>query len=121
MFLRKLLVMILPLMLCAALCLGMPLIAGLGFFTQVLRGVVLGAALSLILPLCGASRRRETFGKLLWVPAIILLVVLLYQYLTNAGMLRIPALTFLATSQPNTVLIESAMMAYLMGHLLRWK
>jgi len=48
-------------------------------------------------------------------------VVLLYQYLTSAGMLRIPALTFLATSQPNTVLIESAMMAYLMGHLIRWK
>ena len=70
MFLRKLLVMILPLILCAALCMGMPLIVGLGFFTQVLRGVVLGGALSLILPLCGASRRRETFGKLLWVVSV---------------------------------------------------
>ena len=121
MFLRKLLVMLGPLLLCAALCLGMPLIAGLGFFTQVLRGVALGGALSLILPLCGASRRRETFGKLLWVPAVILFVVLLYQYLTSAGMLRIPALTFLATSQPNTVLIESTLLAYLAGHLIRWK
>ena len=121
MFLRKLLVVILPLALCAALSVGMPLITGLGFFTQVLRGVLLGGGLSLILPLCGASRRRETFGRLLWVPAVTLLVVLLYQYLTSAGMLFIPALTFLATNQPNTVLIESAMLAYLAGHLIRWK
>lgn len=121
MLLRKLMVIVLPLVLCAALCLLFPLITRLGFFTQVLRGLLLGGLLSLILPLCGASRRRETFGLLLWTPAVLLLLTLLYQYLTDAGMLRVPALYFLAVKQSSTVLIESAFLAYLVGHLIRWK
>ncbi|MBQ2699975.1 MAG: hypothetical protein IJF65_02350 [Clostridia bacterium] len=121
MFLRKLLVMALPLLLCVFLCTVFPMISGLGFFNQVLKGLLLGGALWAILPACGASRKRETFGKSLWVPAVVLLVVILFQYLTGAGMLYIPALNFLATVDPNVVLIESAFAAYLLGHLLRWK
>jgi len=121
MFLRKLLVMVLPLGLCVILCTVFPMISGLGFFNQVLKGVLLGGALCAVLPLCGASRRRETFGKSLWVPAAVRLTVILFQYLTGAGMLYIPALSFLATTDPSVVLIESAMAAYMLGHLLRWK
>lgn len=121
MFLRKLLVMALPLLLCLLLCMVFPMIKGLGFFNQVFKGLLLGGSLCAILPICGASRRRETFGKSLWVPAAVLVIVILFQYLTGAGMLFIPALSFLATGDPNVVLIESAFAAYLMGHLLRWK
>ncbi|MBQ8536526.1 MAG: hypothetical protein IJ461_03875 [Clostridia bacterium] len=121
MFLRKLLVMALPLGLCMLLCLVFPMISGMGFFNQVIKGILLGGALCVILPVCGASRRRETFGKSLWIPAMVLLVVILFQYLTGAGMLYIPALSFLATSDPSVVLIESTFLAYMLGHLLRWK
>ena len=121
MFLRKLLVMALPLGLCVLLCTVFPMISGLGFFNQVLKGLLLGGALWAILPLCGASRKRETFGKSLWVPTVVLLVVILFQYLTGAGMLYIPALSFLATSDPTVVLIESTFLAYMAAHLLRWK
>lgn len=121
MFLRKLLVILLPLGLCLGLCTLFPLITGLGFFNQVLKGLLLGASLCLILPLCGAARKRETFGKSLWIPTAMLGVVILFQYLTGAGMLYIPALSFLATGDPNVVLIESAFAAYMLGHLIRWK
>ena len=42
MFLRKLTVMVAPLLLCALLCLLMPVLNGLGFWSNVLKGVLLG-------------------------------------------------------------------------------
>ena len=41
MFLRKLTVMVAPLLLCAGLCLLLPLLGGMGFFTWMLGGLAL--------------------------------------------------------------------------------
>ena len=56
MFLRKLTVIVVPLALGWALCVLFPLLSGLGFWSNVLKGLLLGAGLALLLPLSGAGR-----------------------------------------------------------------
>ena len=82
MFLRKLTVIMIPLCMLLALCLLMPLLFSLDwYFGGLLIGCLLGVLLSLLLPLAGATRLREPFAWLLWIPAAVILMVLLYQYL----------------------------------------
>ena len=71
MFLRKLMVIFVPLLLAGLLCVAFPLLLELklGFWTNVTMGFLLGLGLALLLPLSGASRRREPFAGLLWVPS----------------------------------------------------
>ena len=54
MFTRKLVVVIVPLLLVALLCQVFPLFDSLGFFSNVIQGALVGAALALLLPLSGA-------------------------------------------------------------------
>ena len=49
MFLRKLCVMVLPLVMAALLCLVLPMMAGIPFWTEVFKGLTLGVALALVL------------------------------------------------------------------------
>ena len=68
MFLRKLTVILVPLCMLMVLCLMLPLLFSLDwFFGSLLIGLLLGALLSLLLPLAGATRLREPFAWLLWV------------------------------------------------------
>ena len=90
MFLRKLTVMVAPLLLCALLCLLMPVLNGLGFWSNVLKGVLLGGVLALLLPLSGAGRRREPFAGLLWLPTVVLIATVAYQYLEASGLVKLP-------------------------------
>ena len=113
MFLRKLLVMVVPLLLTAVLCLLFPLLNGLGFWSNVLKGVLLGIALALLLPLSGASRRKEPFAALLAVPLVTLVLVVLYQYLASIGVAQVPVLNMLATSQGQVVLVECTFVGYM--------
>ena len=46
----------------------------LGFFSNVIQGALVGAALALLLPLSGAGKRKEPFGNLLWLPALLLVL-----------------------------------------------
>ena len=113
MFLRKLLVMTVPLALTAALCLLFPALSALGFWSNVLKGVLLGIALALLLPLSGASRRKEPFAVLLAVPLVMLVLVVLYQYLAAIGAVHIPVLDMLATTEGQVVLVECAFIGYM--------
>ena len=113
MFLRKLLVMVVPLLLAAALCLLMPLLSGLGFWSDVLKGVLLGLALALLLPLSGATRRKEPFAVLLAVPLLMLVLTVLYQCLSSLDVVHWPVLDTLATGDGQTVLVESAFIGYM--------
>ena len=69
MFTRKLIVILLPLGMLILIGLLLPLLSTLGvFFGSLLLGAVLGVALGLLLPLAGATRLREPFAHLLWIP-----------------------------------------------------
>lgn len=119
MFLRKLTVMVVPLILCWVLCVLFPLLNGLGFWSNVIKGVALGVALALLLPLSGASRRREPFAGMLWVPTILLALTVGYQYLSSADLLLVPVLNVLATTNGQIVLLESTFVGYMATQCLR--
>ena len=72
MFLRKLLVIVVPLVLCGLCVFFLPLLGGFGLWSDLLQGLILGALLALLLPLSGASRRKEPFATLLVVPMLAL-------------------------------------------------
>ncbi len=112
MFLRKITVMFVPIVLLALVCAILPALDGLGFFSSVAKGVVLGAVLALLLPLSGASRRREPFGVLLWVPLTLIAMVVLYQYLATCGT-SIPVLALLETTNPQIVHMECTFLGFM--------
>ncbi len=118
MFLRKLTVIAVPLGMLILLCLLMPLFASASFFGCVLLGCLLGIALALLLPLAGATRMREPFAHLLWIPAVVVLAVLFWQYLSLTGV-RAPLLDPLATTDGRVFLIEGAFMAYMITFSVR--
>ena len=119
MFLRKLTVLLLPLGLLGIIAGLLPVFSGLGvFFGSLLLGAVLGVALGLLLPLAGATRLREPFAWLLWVPAAVILLVLLYQYLASLGT-DIPLLRLLATGDSRLITVESTFAAYMITFSVR--
>lgn len=120
MFVRKLVVIIVPLLLAGLLCVIFPMLMGLGFWTNVLMGAILGASLALLLPLSGASKRREPFAGLLWIPLLLLCAVVTGQYLTSIGV-ELPVLSLFRTSQGQVVLVECAFIGYMAVQVIRTK
>ena len=118
MFLRKLVVVVLPLLMAALLCFLFPLLEGMPFWTEVFKGVTLGVSLALLLPLCGATKKREPFSGLLWVPLVTLIVVVLSQYLAVLG-ISVPLLDMLRTGDSNVILVECAFVGFLAVQMLR--
>ncbi len=114
-----------PLCMLLLLCLLMPLLFSLDwFFGGLLIGLLLGALLSLLLPLAGATRLREPFAWLLWIPAAVILLVLLYQYLASVGAgQNLPVLRLLVVSPGSSgswiIALESAFAAYLLAFSIR--
>ena len=119
MFLRKLTVMVAPLLLALLLCLLLPVMNGLGFWSNVLKGVLLGVTLALLLPISGAGKRREPFAGLLWIPALLLAAVVAYQYLSSMGMANLPVLDMLSTRDGQVVLVECTFVGYMATQCLR--
>ena len=119
MFLRKLTVLAVPLGMLLALCLLIPVFSALGaFFGSMALGAALGVALGLLLPLAGATRLREPFAHLLWIPAAVVLLVLIYQYLASLGV-DVPLLRLLATLDSRVITVESAFAAYMIAFSVR--
>ena len=121
MFLRKLTVMVAPLLLAAGLCLLFPVMGGLGFWSNVLKGMLMGVVLALLLPISGAGRKREPFAGLLWVPAVVLALVVTYQYLESIGMVSWPVLSMLTTRDGQVVMVECALTGYMAAQCIRTK
>ncbi len=119
MFLRKLTVILVPLFLCLGVCLAVASMNSLGFFLWVIAGCLLGIALALLLPLSGASRMREPFGNLLWVPALVLGLIVVYQYLHSAGQMQLPLLRALATSHGSVIMTECAFVGFMLTTVIR--
>ena len=119
MFVRKLTVILVPLGMVLLLCLATPLLAALGaFWGSLVLGLLLGILLGLLLPRAGATRLREPFAWLLWIPAAILLLVLLYQYLATLGV-SVPLLRLLAVNDSRIITLESAFAAYMLTFSVR--
>lgn len=122
MFLRKLLVMVLPLLLCFLLGVVFPFLGAefpeLGFFLNVIKGLLLGISLAALIPLSGA-RRRESFSGLYYVPAVLLLLTLLYQYLYRANVWRVEALAFFGMVGGEVIFVESAFLGFLSSVAIR--
>ena len=125
MFLRKLTVILTPLAMLFLFCLLMPVLFSFSwFFGSLFIGIILGTALALLLPLAGATRLREPFAWLLWIPAAVILLILLYQYLASANVGRnIPVLRLLVVPSGSSgswiVGVESAFAAYLLAFSIR--
>ena len=118
MFLRKLTVLALPLLMLAALCFLLPLFEAAGFFAPVLQGALVGAALSLMLPLSGAGRQVEPFAHLLAIPAIAVAALIGWQYLCASGE-SLPLLDRLATEDARVLAAEGAFLGYMALHCFR--
>lgn len=118
MFLRKLVVVVLPLLMAALLCLVLPLMDGIPFWTEVLKGLTLGVTLALVLPLCGATKKREPFAGLLWAPLTVLIVTVISQYLALID-INVPVLDMLKTGDGNVILVECAFIGFLAVQMIR--
>ena len=122
MFLRKLTVLLVPLGMLLFLCLLIQyLFSSMDpFFGPLLLGAVLGVMLSLLLPLAGATRLREPFAWLLWIPAAVILLILLYQFLAAQQIGRdLPVLRLLVTGDARIIIAESAFASYLLTFSIR--
>ena len=121
MFLRKLTVLLVPLGLMLLLCMLIPLFGSMdAFFGPLLLGAMLGVMLALLLPLAGATRMREPFAWMLWIPAAVILLILLYQFLAVQQIGRdIPVLRLLMTGDTRIITAESAFAAYMLTFSVR--
>ena len=127
MFLRKLTVILVPLAMLLALCMLIPILISSGFpwfWSGLLAGSLLGILLALLLPLAGATRLREPFAWLLFIPATIILLILLYQYLASVGIGQtLPVLRLLNVTGYSfsgvIILAESAFAAYMLTFSIR--
>ena len=121
MFLRKLTVLLVPLAMLLVLCLLAPLFYSMSpYFGSLLQGALLGVLLALLLPLAGATKMREPFAWLLWIPAAVILLILLYQYLASQGIGRdVAVLRLLATTDSRIITIEAAFAAYMLAFSVR--
>ena len=121
MFLRKLTVILVPLGMLLLLCLLLPVFNSLGsFFASLVLGLVLGVLLALLLPLAGATRLREPFAWLLVFPAVLVLLILLYQYLAmnHVGQDWL-LLRLLAVNDARIITVEAAFAAYMLAFSVR--
>ena len=119
MFLRKLVVIVIPLILLLFLCLLIPMLSALdSFFGSLLLGLLLGTALSLLLPLSGATRLREPFAWLLWSPSFLIFLVLLIQYLLLQGV-DLPILRLLTVNDARIITLEISFTAYMIAFSIR--
>ena len=121
MFLRKLTVLLVPLAMLLVLCLLAPLFYSMSpYIGSLLQGALLGVLLALLLPLAGATKMREPFAWLLWIPAAVILLILLYQYLASQGIGRdVAVLRLLATTDSRIITIEAAFAAYMLAFSVR--
>jgi len=121
MFLRKLTVLLVPLCMLLALCLLTPLLYSMSpYIGSLIQGSLLGVLLSLLLPLSGATRLREPFAWLLWIPSAVIVLVLLYQFLASQQIGRDwPVLRLLATSDSRLITIEASFASYMLTFSVR--
>ena len=119
MLLRRLMAALGPLLVCIGLCAALRLLDGaLGagqFLTFALKGLLLGAALALTLPLAGVKARTTGLTPWLFAGAGLLLAALIYQYLETRGLVHSAFLASVMSINGQVVLAEGAFAGYLLA------
>lgn len=116
MFLRKALVALGPVVLCLLSCVLFrwldTLFASSDYFGFLLKGLLLGAAIGLVLPAAGIQTRHTGLTGYLYVASGILFAVLAYQCLETARVLSWPLMRAIVSTSGASVLAEAAMLAF---------
>ena len=114
MFLRKLTVALCPPLLCLAVCLlyrWLDGVLGAGlFWSFCLKGLALGVAAALLLPVAGIKTYHNGLTSWLLAGAALLLALLLYQYLETVGSVHSQLLLTILTVNGQVVLVESTVL-----------
>ena len=125
MFLRKLVVALCPVALCAVVCTVFRWVDGwLGstaFLSFALKGAAMGAALALTLPIAGVKAHTNGLTGWLFSGAALLLAALAYQYLESMGAVNVPLLRALMAVNGQVVLAEGAAAGYLLAAALWYR
>lgn len=125
MLLRKMVAALCPLMLCALVCTVFRWIDGLmgsgAFWAFVIKGVLLGAALALVLPAAGVRAHTNGLTGWLWLGAGLLFAAVMYQYLETEGVLHLPVLASMMAFNGQVVLVESTAMGYMASAALWYR
>ena len=117
MLLRKLTVAFAPLLLCIVVCTAFRWVDGLwgsgSFLAFAAKGVLLGAALALVLPAAGVRVHTNGLTGWLFVGAAVLLGALVYQFMETTGRVHVPMLQSVMAFNGQVVLVEAAAMGYM--------
>ena len=117
MLMRKLLVVLGPLMMCLLTCLIFRWLDGLlaagNFFLYAIKGVALGVCVGLLLPVAGIYTRNTGLTGWLYVAAGLLLITLTCQYLEAVRVVNWPALKAIISINGQVILVESTVMGFL--------
>lgn len=118
MLLRKLVAALCPPLLCLLTCILFRWLDGLmdagDFFLFALKGLLLGACISLLLPLAGITTKSNGLIPWLYVAAGILFLLLSYQYLETIQVIHFAAAKALISINGQVVLVESTVMGFLL-------
>lgn len=117
MLLRKLMVALCPLILCALSCTVFRWIDGLltsgAFWAFVCKGVLLGALLAVVLPIAGVRFYTNGLTGWLLLGAGLMFLAVLYQWLETTGAVHLPVLASIMAFNGQVVLVESTLMGYM--------
>ena len=118
MLMRKLFVVVGPILMCLLTCLLFKWLDGLlaagNFFLYTIKGFSLGLCMALLLPVAGISAKTTGLTDLLYIAAGLLGLALLYQYLETVGIVRWQALRAIISINGQVVLVERAVMGFLL-------
>jgi hypothetical protein len=122
MFLRKMLVFLLPLLIAAGLLLLFPVLSG-AIEDKFLLSSVCGALTGLMLFFCvlisGGKRNHDPFSGFTLGASLVLFALLLMQYLVFRGLLSAPFFAFLSVTNVYAPLMESAAAVFLLASAMR--
>lgn len=125
MLLRKMLVALGPLILCAVVCAVFRWMDGLmgagAFWAFALKGGLLGMALALVLPLSGVRARTTGLTGWLLAGAALLLAAMVYQYLESTNAVHWALLSTLLPFNGQVVLVEGAAAGYMTAAALWYR
>ena len=117
MLLRRLVAALGPLLLCVLVCAVLrwldSLMGATSFLAFLVKGLLLGVALALTLPLAGVRARTNGLTGWLLLGAGLLAAVLAYQYLETEGLISVPVLRAVLSINGQVVLTEGAVLGYL--------
>lgn len=118
MLLRKLVVVLVPLLLVMVTVTLFRWLNGWmeagSFFLFILEGLLLGACIALLLPVAGISGRTNGLARWLFAAAGALVLLVLYQYLETVHVVQWPVIRALFSINGQALLVEGAVLGFVL-------